>query len=50
MVWIIQQWVFGQWANRMGPHGPMYFGRKCEAQIALRSLPRGRYRIVQVRD
>lgn len=50
MVWVIDQWLDGAWCVKFGLHGPMYFNRKCEAQIALRTLPKGRYRIRSVRD
>jgi len=61
VIWVIQQWQakpgvgetasMGLWENVRHPDGmPMMYSRKCEAQIALRALPRGRYRITSVRD
>jgi hypothetical protein len=51
MIWVIQQWTNGKWDNSRHPDGqPMWYPRKSAAQIALRSLSRGRYRIIQVRD
>jgi len=52
MVWVIQVWSNGAWQNaRHAISGiPLMYPRKSAAQIALRSLPRGRYRILQVKD
>jgi hypothetical protein len=51
MVWIIEKWINGGWRPvRHGNGMPLYYPRKCVAQIALRALPRGRYRIISVRN
>lgn len=51
MIWLIQQWHKGDWHNLRDIHGaPVWYFRKCDAQIWLRKLPQGRYRIVKIKD
>jgi hypothetical protein len=50
MIWVIQQWLDGAWCNYYHGNEVRCYSRKSEAQIALRILPHGRYRIISVRD
>lgn len=50
-IYVIQRYAHPGWLSLKDRQGiVIWYYRRCDAQIALRALPRGRYRIAKIRD